>query len=152
LAVWRSGGLTVRRFAEQIACVPVPLPPYALAAPVFPFRHLAGLAGRAPIGGAREVALACFVAARLAAECLVDGDAAHVTARTARSSGAKGWVATLALPTGVKGPLQRCLETSAGGSRSVVARELAALAAAAASYLDPLSRGELDALATSLKG
>jgi len=144
--------LTLSRSSHQIPCVPVPLPPYALAAPVFPFRHLAGLAGRAPIGGAREVALACFVAARLAAECLIDGDAAHATARTARSTGAKGWVATLALPTGVKGPLQRCLETSAGGSRSVVARELAALAVAAASYLDPFSRGELETLAASLKG
>ena len=37
--------------------VPVTLPPYALSAPVFRFRHLAALAGRAPIGGAREVAL-----------------------------------------------------------------------------------------------
>src|SRR5204863_7354540 len=49
--------------------VPVMLPPYALSAPVFKFRHLATLAGRAPIGGAREVALACFVAARLASDC-----------------------------------------------------------------------------------
>ena len=97
------------------------------------------------------MALACFVAARLAAECLIDGDAAHATARTARSTGAKGWVATLALPTAVKGPLSRCLETSAGGSRAVVAREVAALATAAESYLDPFARAELDALATSLK-
>ena len=36
---------------------------------VFRFRHLAALAGRAPIGGAREVALACFVAARLVSDC-----------------------------------------------------------------------------------
>jgi hypothetical protein len=132
--------------------VPVPLPPYALAAPVFPFRHLAGLAGRAPIGGAREVALACFVAARLASECLLDGDDAHAPARVARSTGAKGWVGTLALPTAVKGPLQRCLESSAEGGRAAMARELATLATAAASYLDPSSRAELDALATSLKG
>ena len=143
-------GTGVRRGSD--CRVPVTLPPYALSAPVFRFRHLAALAGRAPIGGAREVALACFVAARLAAECLVDGDAAHATARAARSTGAKGWVATLALPTGVKGPLQRCLETSASGSRAVVARELAALAAAAASYLDSFSRAELDSLAASLQG
>jgi hypothetical protein len=131
--------------------VPVPLPPYALAAPVFPFRHLAGLAGRAPIGGAREVALACFVAARLAAEGLVDGDDAHAPARAARSSAAKGWVGTLALPAAVKGPLQRCLESSAEGSRATIGRELAALAAAATSYLDAPSRGELETLATSLR-
>jgi hypothetical protein len=113
---------------------------------------LAGLAGRAPIGGAREVALACFVAARLAAECLIDGDAdTHAPTRAARTAGAKGWVGTLALPTGVKGPLHRCLETSADGGRTAMARELAALATAAAPYLDPFARSELDALATSLK-
>jgi hypothetical protein len=132
--------------------VPVPLPPYALEAPVFPFRHLAGLAGRAPIGGAREVALACFVAARLAAEYLHDGDDAHAPARAARSTGAKGWVGTLALPAAVKGPLQRCLESSAEGGRSAMGRELAGLATAAASYLDASSRAELDSLAASLKG
>jgi hypothetical protein len=125
--------------------------PYALAAPVFPFRRLAGLAGRAPIGGAREVALACFVAARLAADCLVDESETHVPARTARSAGARGWVAALSLPTGVRGPVQRCMETSAAGSRSAVGRELASLAAAASSYLDPLSRAELEALAAALK-
>ena len=55
--------------AIQIRRVPVTLPPYALPAPVFRFRNLATLAGRAPIGGAREVALACFVAARLVNDC-----------------------------------------------------------------------------------
>jgi hypothetical protein len=130
----------------------VPLPPYALEAPVFPFRHLAGPPARAPIGGAREVALACFVAARLAAEYLHDGDDSHAVARAARCTGAKGWVGTLALPTALKGPLQRCLESSAAGGRSAMGRELAALATAAASYLDASSRAELDALATSLKG
>jgi hypothetical protein len=43
------------------------------------------------------------------------------------------------------------METSAEGSRSAVGRELAALAMAASSYLDPFSRAELEALATSLK-
>src|SRR5215216_5312955 len=57
------------RWRAQILPVPVTLPPYALPAPVFRFRNLATLAGRAPIGGAREVALACFVAARLANDC-----------------------------------------------------------------------------------
>ena len=129
----------------------VPLPPYALAAPSFPFRHLASLAGRAPIGGAREVVLACFLAARLAAErVLEDGD--DPSARVARSAGARGWIGTLTLPAAVRAPLQRCVESSAEGSRGTVRRELAALTAAAAPYLDAGSRGELEALATSLAG
>ena len=64
---WHRGLLSSAR--HQIRRVPVTLPPYALTAPVFRFRHLAALAGRAPIGGAREVALACFVAARLVSDC-----------------------------------------------------------------------------------
>jgi hypothetical protein len=128
-----------------------PLPPYALPAPTFPFPHLAGLAGRAPIGGAREVALACFVAARLAADYgtpLVD---AADPARAARAAGAKGWLGTLALPTEVRGPLIRCVESTAQGPARTVAQELAALAAVGAGYLDGGSRAELETLAAALR-
>jgi hypothetical protein len=132
--------------------VPVPLPPYALAAPAFPFRHLAVLAGRAPIGGAREVALACFVAARLAAGRAGDQDELNAPARAVRSAGAKGWAGTLALPAAVRGPLQRCREASVDGMPGAVGSELSALIGAAASYLDPASRAELQSLAELLAG
>jgi hypothetical protein len=128
-----------------------PLPPYALAAPAFPFPHLAGLAGRAPIGGAREVALACFVAARLASDYgapLVD---TPDPARAARAAGAKGWLSTLALPTEVRGPLIRCVESTAQGPARTVAQELSALAAVGAGYLDGGSRAELETLAAALR-
>jgi hypothetical protein len=128
-----------------------PLPPYALATPSFPFPHLAGLAGRAPIGGAREVALACFVAARLAAECspgLADPDD-H--ARAARVTGAKGWLGTLTLPPELRAPLLRCVESTAQGPARAVAQELSAVAAAGAGYLDGGSRAELETLAASLR-
>jgi hypothetical protein len=130
--------------------VPTTLP-YALATPSFRFRHLANLAGRAPIGGAREVALACFVAARLANECThaIDEDQ---DARAARSTAAKAWLGTLALPTAVRTPVIRCAELSVDGQSVQVARELEALAVAAASFLDQQSRAELDALTASLRG
>jgi hypothetical protein len=128
-----------------------PLPPYALAAPTFPFPHLAGLAGRAPIGGAREVALACFVAARLAAECGPGLADPADPARAARVAGAKGWLGTLALPNDVRGPLIRCVESTAQGSARMVAQELSALAAAGAGYLDGGSRAELETLAATLR-
>src|SRR3954453_19876564 len=76
--------LAVRCRATQIRAVPVTLPPYALPTPVFRFRHLASLAGRAPIGGAREVALACFVAARLVSDCCDPTLALDAEARAAR--------------------------------------------------------------------
>ncbi|HET9013188.1 MAG TPA: hypothetical protein VFN38_15285 [Gemmatimonadaceae bacterium] len=127
-----------------------PLPPYALPTPTFPFPHLAGLAGRAPIGGAREVALACFVAARLAADAM--GGNGDPSARSARSAGARGWLGTLALPPAVRGPLFKCIETTADGSAGAVGRELAEVATAGAAYLDSASRTELDALVAALRG
>src|SRR5881396_4039624 len=45
-------------------------PPYALAPLSFRFAALATLAARAPIGGQREVALATYVAARLAHDAI----------------------------------------------------------------------------------
>ena len=129
----------------------MPLPPYALSAPTFRFRNLARLAGRAPIGGAREVALACFVAARLAADRL-SNTTAESSARAGRSAGAKAWLGTLALPTAVRTPLTRCADVSVDGTKAAIAREVSALATAASSYLDASARAELDALAGSLKG
>jgi hypothetical protein len=128
-----------------------PLPPYALATPAFPFPHLASLAGRAPIGGTREVALACFVAARLAADCAAPATEASTVGRSARCAGAKGWLATLALPPAVRVPLLRCVESTGEGSPRAVGHELAELAAAGAAYLDPSSRSELETLATTLR-
>ena len=131
--------------------VPTTLPPFALAPPVFRFKHLAALAGRAPIGGAREVALACFVAARLAGERLggVDEDQPQ---RAARSVAAKAWLGTLALPQAVRGAASRCADFSIEGNRGEVCREVRGLVTAAAAYLDGQSRAELDALAVSLGG
>jgi hypothetical protein len=127
------------------------LPPYALSTPVFPFPHLASLAGRAPIGGAREVALACFVAARLAADCLSERRDLPEPARAARSAGARGWLGTLALPAAVRAPLLRCVETTADGSTTTIGDEIAQVALAGAAYLDPGSLTELDLLAAALR-
>jgi hypothetical protein len=127
------------------------LPPFALAAPTFRFRHLASLAGRAPIGGAREVALACFVAARLAADCtpFLPEDAGG---RAARCAGAKAWLGTMALPAAVRALVSQCAELSVAGPATMVGREVAGLALAAGTFLDHSSRAELDALALTLQG
>lgn len=130
--------------------MPQPFLPYALATPSFPFRHLAALAGRAPIGGAREVALGCFMAARLAAEC--GRTDAELTSEgcEARASAAKSWLSTLTLPAAVRAPIAKCIESSARANGSVVARDVAAMRDACASFLDAASRTELDALAEVL--
>src|SRR6476659_6098372 len=100
---WTRGAMTSSGLSGASDCrVPVMLPPYALSAPVFKFRHLATLAGRAPIGGAREVALACFVAARLAADCCDPALDLDEPARAARCAGAKLWLGTIAIPSPVR--------------------------------------------------
>ena len=131
--------------------MPISLPPFALVAPAFRFRHLAGLAGRAPIGGAREVALACFVAARLAAECVIASDDPPRD-REARYAGAKAWLATMALPAPVRGSVARCAELSVSGAAGDMAQEISALTQAAAAHLDAGSRAELSTLSALLRG
>jgi len=133
--------------------VPHTLPPHALAAPVFAFRHLAALAARAPIGGAREVALACFVAARLASDQMDVADLPEI-GRATRSAGAKSWLGTLALPAPVRAPLVRCMELSGQpeGGGAALSAAVGALGEVAGSYLDHLSRAELAALAAALAG
>jgi hypothetical protein len=97
------------------------------------------------------VALACFVAARLASDCLHPTVELVGHGRAARCAGAKGWLGTLALPPIVRGPLFRCVESTSDGTAHTVGRELSELAAAGAAYLDPGSRSELDTLAATLR-
>lgn len=130
--------------------MPVTLPPYALSAPVFKFRHLAALAGRAPIGGAREVALACFVAARLVSDCCDPALALDETSRAARCIGAKGWLGTIAIPSPVRTPVAKLAEASATADPALMVPLVTSLARAAESFLDAASRSELDALAAQL--
>ena len=116
---------------------------------MFRYRHLAALAGRAPIGGAREVALASFVVARLAAERLGGSDDDQPQ-RSARCLAAKGWLGTLTLPQPVRGAAGRCADLSVDGERAALGREVRDLIQAGSGYLDAHSRGELEELARSL--
>lgn len=130
--------------------VPQPFLPYALSRPSFLFRHLAMQAGLAPIGGAREVVLGCFMAARLAAERGPSGLELTEEARQVRAAAAKSWLGTLTLPAAVRTPLAKCLESSARGTVAAVARDVATMRSACATYLDAGSRAELDALVAGL--
>lgn len=143
--------LASRTRLRHIPLVPTTLPPFALALPVFRFRHLAALAGRAPIGGAREVALSCFVVARLAEERVRPDEAEHPL-RAARSLAARAWLGTLALPNSVRGAAGQCAALAVDGDRAALGREVRVLVVAASSFLDGQSRAELDSLARSLEG
>ena len=124
-------------------------PPYSLAAPTFRFRAIASLAGRAPLGGEREMALAALMAARLADAHLLEVPLS-ATARASRAAGARVWCSTLTLPAAARIPLVRVVDASEHGDRKHLGEMLAAFATVAGPVLDPASRVELADLVTSL--
>lgn len=126
-----------------------PLPPYALASPTFRFRALASLAGRAPLGGAREVALASYLAARLADDARTNDGLPQAT-RAERAQAARGWLAGMALPANLRVPFARLLDATAGELPALSAA-LDGVIALANDYLDPPARSELQQLAQSLR-
>ncbi len=124
-------------------------PPYGLAPTPFRFGALAALAGRAPLGGRREVALATFLAARLVDDVLDEkGLAAPV--RVERAASARSWLSTLVLPVPVRQPLARLIDSSAGGADGA-SRALRAVIAVTAEFLDRAARLELERLAETLE-
>jgi hypothetical protein len=122
--------------------------PYALDTLRFPFPALASLAGRLPLGGGREVALAALMTARLA-QGVTTGDALPVGERVTRAAAAKVWLASLALPPTTRVPFARCVEATTGTALQV-AGALRSLVAAAGMHLDGPSVQELETLARKL--
>ncbi len=124
-------------------------PPFSLDAPAFRFRALAFLAGRAPLGGEREMALAILMAARLAEGMLPPFPLVQAT-RRARGVGARVWFSTLTLPAATRNPLARLVEATEGMSRAAAGEALAAVADIAKPMLDSASRVEITELITAL--
>ena len=111
----------------------------------FPFRALAARAGRAPLGGDREVALAVLMVARLAGDA-VGPHALGAAERAERAAAAKSWLASLAVPARVRPALARAIDAS-GRDRDAIAAALADLAkVAAAQWLDEPCLAELRAI------
>lgn len=138
-----------RKDLKAVHCGVSFAPPYALAPTPFRFRALAALAGRAPLGGGRETALASYVVARLAAGCL-PGAALALEERDARALAARTWLASLALPVPVRAPLVKVIESTRQENRAAVGAAVVTAADIAASYLDGPAVAELRALAAQL--
>jgi hypothetical protein len=131
----------------QSSSIPTP-PPYALSTPLFRFRALASLAGRAALGGPREVALATYLVARLVDDCLPEKEL-PAAARAERSASARGWLANVALPAGARAALTRVADAT-GGNASDITGALTSLLNGIDGYLDPPSRIELARLQRAL--
>src|SRR5689334_6706967 len=140
--------LPASRANAHIFAVLISAPPYALAPTSFRFPALATLAGRAPLGGQREVVLAAYVIARLAHDTLAERGVSPET-RTERAAHARTWLATLALPTGARSALQRSIDASATHARGA-GEAMSGVIKAIDGFLDPPSRLELTQLVTVL--
>ena len=102
-----------------------------------------------PLGGQREVALATYLAARLAHDVLPARGLSEEV-RSERAAGARTWLSTLALPAPVRPAFAQLLE-STGGPPGRAAEAVRAVMAAASGVLDARARTELDQLAASLE-
>ena len=102
-----------------------------------------------PLGGQREVALATYLAARLAHDCLPERGLSD-SVRYERANGAKTWLATLTLPAPVRPVLAKLVE-STSGQRAQTAEALRAVITVTANVLDSRARSELDQLAANLE-
>jgi len=125
-----------------------PRHPFALDTPAFTFTALAALAGRAPIGVARDVAIVAFATARMADEVRPGGLSADE--RQARAAGARKWIATLALPEPVRkafGELISATEQDGPATAEALRRVIEITGP----QLDPASRSELDRLAREVE-
>jgi len=124
-------------------------PPYALEPTPFRFPALASLAGRAPLGGDREIALATYLAARLAHDALPSREIA-LEARAERAASAKTWLSTLSLPAATRSALATLMDASGANGNSVSAA-LRGVLTATTNRLDRASRAELEQLAASFE-
>jgi hypothetical protein len=124
-------------------------PPYALEPTPFRFPALASLAGRAPLGGEREIALATYLAARLAHDALAEREIAQEI-RAERAANAKSWLSTLALPPSTRAALAALMDAS-GTSGNGVAPAIRAVLEATTNRLDRASRTELERLAQTFE-
>ncbi len=124
-------------------------PRFALATPHFRFRALAAFAGRASLGGDREVAMACLVAGRLASGMLAPYDIPVPDAR-ARSTAAKQWLSALSLPLVIRTSLVHVADAVASGDPSAAGTAIERMLEAVSSNIDEASATELRALAAEL--
>ena len=120
-------------------------PPFALGTPVFRFKALASHAGRASLGGDREIALACFAVARLAAGLLppfllAPGDL------SARITATRQWLASLALPNPARTAASSVIDAVGAGNRRSAVAGLSSLIEASVRQLDQASVAELHEL------
>lgn len=116
---------------------------------MFRFPALAALAGRRPLGGEREVVLAALVCAHLVVGVLPE-HALPTDTRARRTTAARAWLATMALPAAARAPVARVIDACGRDDPSAVQQTLRALIDGIGRSLDAAARRELERLGTQL--
>jgi len=126
-----------------------PRAPYALEPPAFPFPAFAAMAGRAPLGGQRELVLACFVVLRIVRDAL-SANGLSDEQQAVRVQGVRHWLGSAALPAQVRTSLQRLADATLAGDRQAMVAALESVTTVTASQLDSGARLELGRLAQAV--
>lgn len=127
-----------------------PRAPYALDSTEFALPALAAQAGRAPLGGPREIVLAVFLVARLAADLATHRSLLSQEQRRLRARDSTHWLGSAALPATIRAALARLAEATAEADNPRVGAALESVMAVTANHVDPAARLELARLAQVL--
>lgn len=125
------------------------LPRFALTTPVFRFRALTALSGRASLGGDRETLVACLQLARLFAGILPPYEMSRELV-VERTENTKQWLSSLAVPNGIRSTAFGIFGALNGFDRARSAVAFIDLVKAVSAQLDEASRAELNALLQEL--
>jgi len=125
------------------------LPRFALTTPVFRFRALTTLSGRASLGGDRETLVACIQLGRLCAGILPPYELSREIILE-RTENTKQWLSSLAIPSGIRSTAFGIFGALSGLDRARCAIALTDLVKAASAQLDEASRAELNTLLLEL--
>jgi hypothetical protein len=124
-------------------------PRYTLTTPVFRFRALTTLSGRASLGGDRETLVACLQLGRLCAGILPPYELSRELVLE-RTENTKQWLSSLAIPSGIRSTAFGIFGALSGLDRARCAIAFTDLVKAASAQLDEASRGELAVLLNEL--
>ena len=132
--------------------LPAARAPYSLEPCTFAFPALASLAGRAPLGGPRELALACFLAGRIVRDSLTAEELLTAEQVQNRIQGAKHWLGSAAIQAPARAALARLVEASSMRDRGAVRSSFEVVMTVTANQLDQGARLELVRLAQAIAG
>ena len=128
-----------------------PRAPYSLEPTAFPFPALASLAGRAPLGGQREIVLACLLVARVVADAMNGNGLLTLEQRRARAREVSDWLAATTIPATIRAALTRLAEGTSEEDHDQSAAALDSVMMVTALHLDPAARLELGRLAQAVE-